>query len=737
MSATASRSGEEGRSARRWPSLTTFIFASVGLGVLCGLFLGEIAAPLKFVGDAYVGLLQMTVLPYIVVSLIASIGRLSVADGRLLARYGLLVLLALWGLSALTVFIMALALPPLEVGAFFSTSLIESPATVDHLDIYIPSNPFRSLSSNYVPAVVLFFGLFGVALMKVRGKETLLAQLEIAAAALRRINGFVINLTPVGVFAIAASAFGTLSLEELGRLQGYLLTFTAAVLFLTFLVVPLLVAAVTPFSYREVLSASRDALITAFVTGSVFVVIPLMIEGISRLYGSRAADQEGAEAHPEFIIPLGYAFPASGKIVSLIFVPFAAWFYGESFGLADYSTLLSAGLFLAFGKLTIAIPYLLEAERLPSDIFQLFLVSGVFAGRVAELANVMHIMAFTIVTTCAVNGLAKLRIALVARLALVSAAVALVTVLGIRSFLAYSFEDAFRKDQVLAEMQLMRKLSDETVLPEPGPNPVALEPGESRLGRIRRRGVIRIGFREDRLPFTYFNAAGDLVGYDVELVDLLAQDLGAAIEFVPYERGTLIDQLDADHFDMAISGIAGIPSLAERALLSDPYLVVHLGVIVPDHRAVDFSTVDRIHGLGSIRLGILEESYFGDRIRAEGFDNVELVELQAERDFFTGEVGGLDGLVTSAEGGAAWTLIYPKFKFVQAQSDAGPFGVPLVFPIGGREDALFQQYLENWIGLTRLDGTSDQLFDYWILGRNEKTAKRPWSVIRDVLGWVE
>ena len=381
MSGTASRSGRESRGARRWPSLTTLIFVSVGLGISCGVFLGEIAAPLKFLGDAYVGLLQMTVLPYIVVSLIASIGRLSVTEGRLLARYGLIVLLALWGLSAATVVVMALALPPLEVGAFFSTSLIEAPAPVNHLDIYIPSNPFNSLSSNYVPAVVLFFGLFGIAIMKVRGKEALISQLEIAALALRRINGFVINLTPVGVFAISASAFGTLSLEELGRLQGYLLTFTAAVLFLTFLVMPLLVAAVTPFRYRDILSASRDALITAFVTGSAFVVIPLMIEGIRQLYEAANTDRDHADAHPEFIIPLGYAFPSSGKIVSLIFVPFAAWFYGESFGLTNFSLLLSAGLFLAFGKLTVAIPYLLEAERLPSDIFQLFLVSGVFAGR--------------------------------------------------------------------------------------------------------------------------------------------------------------------------------------------------------------------------------------------------------------------------------------------------------------------------------------------------------------------
>ena len=58
-------------------SLGTRILISLGLGIAVGLFAGELAEPLRFLGDAFVGLLQMTVLPYIVVSLIANVGRLS------------------------------------------------------------------------------------------------------------------------------------------------------------------------------------------------------------------------------------------------------------------------------------------------------------------------------------------------------------------------------------------------------------------------------------------------------------------------------------------------------------------------------------------------------------------------------------------------------------------------------------------------------------------------------------
>jgi Na+/H+-dicarboxylate symporter len=52
-------------------SLSAQIFLGLGLGVTTGIFLGEITAPLKLVGDGFVQLLQMGVLPYIIIALIS------------------------------------------------------------------------------------------------------------------------------------------------------------------------------------------------------------------------------------------------------------------------------------------------------------------------------------------------------------------------------------------------------------------------------------------------------------------------------------------------------------------------------------------------------------------------------------------------------------------------------------------------------------------------------------------
>jgi len=71
---TVRRMAREQQQPGQRPRLTlgTRILIGVLAGIGAGVFLGEWSSPLQVVGDIYVGLLQMTVLPYIVVSLTLS-----------------------------------------------------------------------------------------------------------------------------------------------------------------------------------------------------------------------------------------------------------------------------------------------------------------------------------------------------------------------------------------------------------------------------------------------------------------------------------------------------------------------------------------------------------------------------------------------------------------------------------------------------------------------------------------
>ena len=143
-------------------SLSKQIFLGLAAGLAVGLFFGEKASFLDLPARGFVQLLQVTVLPYVVGSLIAGIARGTPAQARRLASKGGLALLLLWALSLAIVFLSPLALPPDKGGSFYASSELSSEPRIDWLDLYIPSNPFRSLANNVVPAVVVFSVLLGL-----------------------------------------------------------------------------------------------------------------------------------------------------------------------------------------------------------------------------------------------------------------------------------------------------------------------------------------------------------------------------------------------------------------------------------------------------------------------------------------------------------------------------------------------------------------------------------------------
>ena len=279
------------RSATKWrtPSLSTMIVLGLAAGIACGIVFGEYCAPSALVGSAFVGLLRMTVLPYIVVALVANLGRLSLQQSGRLALVGGMTMVVLWGIGLFSVFALAQCFPAWKSGAFFSSAITNPPAEVDLLELFIPSNFFAALAENHVPAVVVLCLFAGLALAGLKDRQVVIAQLDVLAKMLVRVSGFVTRLAPVGVFAIAAATAGTVSLEQVGRLQTYLVAYTGGAAFLAFVVLPWLITTCTPFRYRDVMQVSRDALVTAFATGKLIVVLPLLIEQTERLFAEHAA----------------------------------------------------------------------------------------------------------------------------------------------------------------------------------------------------------------------------------------------------------------------------------------------------------------------------------------------------------------------------------------------------------------------------------------------------------------
>ena len=149
---------------------------------------------------------------------------------------------------------------------------------------------------------MIFCILLGVGVSGVSGNTGFIRALDVLEAALNRINKMVIKLTPIGVFAIAAGTAGTISLVELSRLQAYLITYTALALTMSFVVLPLLVSAVTPFKYRDLLSIPKDTLIMIFAAAKIIVLMPQLVENVKELFRRYELADERVESGAQVLL---------------------------------------------------------------------------------------------------------------------------------------------------------------------------------------------------------------------------------------------------------------------------------------------------------------------------------------------------------------------------------------------------------------------------------------------------
>jgi len=166
--------------------------------------------------------------------------------------------------------------------------------------------------------------------------QALLENLVLVERALKRANQFAVSLTPIGLFAIAAHIVGTVDAAQFDRVRLYLISYGTMALLLSLWVLPGLVACLTPIPVLQILNKTRDALLTAFTTGELFIVLPILIDRSKELPTTHGLPESQEGSPPDVIVPAFYNFPHAAKLLSLSFVLFAAWYSNTDLTAADY-----------------------------------------------------------------------------------------------------------------------------------------------------------------------------------------------------------------------------------------------------------------------------------------------------------------------------------------------------------------------------------------------------------------
>lgn len=754
-------------------SMTAWIFLGFIFGVLFGLFFGDLLSALMPFSQAFIKIWQITILPSVVVSLILGIGSLNHSNSKaLLSRAGQ-VLLVFWVIGIAIFFSFQFVFPVLETASFFSTQDLTGPEDLNIIDLFIPYNPFRSLSEGSLPAIVVFSLCLGLALMGNEENKPLMNLLSILQDALHRITGFIAKTFPIGVFVITAQTMGTITFEGLLELQVFLISLAVLAALVIFGILPLLVSCFTNFRYRDIISTSSKAIILGFSSGTEFITLTLINEGVKKLFGDSLdnVERDEIESYTRVLVPVGYTFPTLGSFVPFLFVLFVAWLYQDSLDLTEQLKLAAVGIPSFFGSSKVSVEWLLSLMGLPADSFNLYISSGILRQSFVAAMASMSIFSFTAISTALISGRYRLqwKKAIFSFLLIILVLVVLLAGLnfGFTNLLANTYHgsdimssielprdsNGVRPDELvstkvdLAWNDYLSAASWNSSLSDGSWNgslstaswngSISTASADQSQGDtvklIRDRGVLRVGYNSDCMPFVFFNKKGSLVGYDVQMAYGLAQFLNVSrIEFVPVTGDSIPDSLNRGACDIVMSSVTVTPKRLEEVKFTDSYMTVHMAFVVRDERKREFLKLDKVRKMDNLRIAVLNKTAFVE-VAPGLFPRAKIVKLNSIWDFFDGDKA--DVLFTSAEEGYAMTLMHPYYDVAIFEPNDS-FRVLYAYPVAKNSSETFRLLLNYWIKMERDYGQLDSKYSYWILGKIPKENEPRWSVVRNVLHWV-
>ena len=237
------------------------------------------------------------------------------------------------------------------------------------------------------------------------------------------------------------------------------------------------------------------------------------------------------------------------------------------------------------------------------------------------------------------------------------------------------------------------------------------------VAAVQEKGTLIVGGEMNYPPYEYYDDNENIIGYDIDIWNIIAEDLGVELEIIDIPFSGVLTGLDAGQYDVGGCAIGVSAERAQSYLFSIPMFATSYTVSkMADND--DIQSVDDLSGKTiGCQTGSSPEQFataYNEQLIAEGKEGITIKTYSGPHDAFLDmQNGGVDAVIESGEltnefcteesgmviiGEMPNSRVYVSFAFRQTDTELCDYVSDKIREL--KEDGTLYELQEQWFGYT-------------------------------------
>jgi len=242
--------------------------------------------------------------------------------------------------------------------------------------------------------------------------------------------------------------------------------------------------------------------------------------------------------------------------------------------------------------------------------------------------------------------------------------------------------------------------------------PALAQQAKSRLLTVQESGTLRVGTTGDFNPMSFKEpGSNEYKGHQIDVAKELAKQMGVKVEFVPSTWPTLINGLNANQYDIVMTGTSMSVARAKAVGFTMPWgrnAFVPLALKANEGKFKNWAELNDPKVTVAVNLGTTMEQFVQKELPKAQFRRVE----SPARDWQELLSGRVDVTISSLIEAAYLTKEYPQLVVLFREQPKNVIPMAFLVPI---DDSVWLNFINNWIVINQAEGFFDRIAKEWKL----------------------